>query len=226
MLLPIPDVLSADQVAEFRRLLDASEWVDGRLTAGHQSVKAKENMQLREDDPAARRLGDTIVGALERNPLFTAAALPLKVFPPLFNRYSEGQSFGTHIDNAIRQVPGTPHRVRTDLSATLFLSAPDEYDGGELVVEDVFGVQSVKLPAGHLILYPSSSLHHVRPVTCGARVSSFFWIQSMVRDDAQRTILFDLDMAIQRISQDVPGHSSSIQLTGVYHNLLRQWADV
>ncbi len=226
MLLPIPDVLSADQVAEFRRLLDASEWVDGRLTAGHQSVKAKENMQLREDDPAARRLGDTIVGALERNPLFTAAALPLKVFPPLFNRYSAGQSFGTHIDNAIRQVPGTPHRVRTDLSATLFLSAPDEYDGGELVVEDVFGVQSVKLPAGHLILYPSSSLHHVRPVTCGARVSSFFWIQSMVRDDAQRTILFDLDMAIQRISQDVPGHSSSIQLTGVYHNLLRQWADV
>lgn len=226
MLLPIPDVLSADQVAEFRRLLDVAEWVDGRLTAGHQSVKAKENMQLREDNPAARRLGDTIVGTLERNPLFTAAALPLKVFPPLFNRYSEGQSFGTHIDNAIRQVPGTPHRVRTDLSATLFLSAPEEYDGGELVVEDVFGVQSVKLPAGHLILYPSSSLHHVRPVTRGARVSSFFWIQSMVREDAQRTILFDLDMAIQRISQDVPGHSSSIQLTGVYHNLLRQWADV
>lgn len=226
MLLPVPDVLTADQVVEFRLALDRADWVDGRLTAGHQSATAKENMQLREDDPAARRMGDAILGALERNTLFTAAALPLKVFPPLFNRYSGGQSFGTHIDNAIRQVTGTPHRVRTDLSATLFLTPPDEYDGGELVVEDVFGVHSVKLPAGHLILYPSSSLHHVRPVTRGARVSSFFWIQSMVRDDAQRTILLDLDMAIQRINQDLPGHASAVQLTGVYHNLLRQWADV
>lgn len=226
MLLSIPDVLTAEQVTEGRRLLDAANWVDGRITAGHQSAKAKENMQLREDDPAGRQLGDTILAALERNALFTSAALPLKVFPPLFNRYAGGQSFGTHVDNAIRQVTGTPHRVRTDLSATLFLSSPDEYDGGELVVEDVFGVHSVKLPAGHLILYPSSSLHHVRAVTRGARTASFFWIQSMVRDDAQRTILLDLDMAIEHINRDVPGHASAVQLTGVYHNLLRQWADV
>lgn len=226
MLLPIPEVLSSEQVAQCRRLLDAAEWVDGRVTAGHQSARAKENMQLREDDPVGRQIADTILDSLERNTLFTSAALPLKVFPPLFNRYSGGQSFGTHIDNAIRQVTGTPHRVRTDLSATLFLSAPEEYDGGELVVEDVFGVQSVKLPAGHLILYPSSSLHHVRPVTRGARIASFFWIQSMVRDDAHRTILFDLDLAIEGIRRDLPGHASGIQLTGVYHNLLRQWADV
>lgn len=226
MLLPIPEVLSSEQVAQCRRLLDAAEWVDGRVTAGHLSARAKENMQLREDDPVGRQIADTILASLERNTLFTSAALPLKVFPPLFNRYSGGQSFGTHIDNAIRQVTGTPHRVRTDLSATLFLSAPEEYDGGELVVEDVFGVQSVKLPAGHLILYPSSSLHHVRPVTRGARIASFFWIQSMVRDDAHRTILFDLDLAIEGIRRDLPGHASGIQLTGVYHNLLRQWADV
>jgi PKHD-type hydroxylase len=226
MLLSIPDVLTPEQVAEARRLLDAAEWVDGRVTAGHQSALAKDNMPVRAEDPAARRIGDLILASLERNALFTAAALPAKVFPPLFNRYSGGQSFGTHVDNAIRQVPGTPHRVRTDLSATLFLSSPDEYDGGELVVEDVFGLHNVKLPAGHLILYPASSLHHVRPVTRGARVASFFWIQSMVRDDAERTILFDLDMAIERINTDLPGHASAVQLTGVYHNLLRRWADV
>ena len=155
-----------------------------------------------------------------------AAALPLKVFPPLFNRYQGGQSFGTHVDNAVRQVTGTPHRVRTDLSATLFFTDPDEYDGGELLVEDTYGTHNVKLPAGNLILYPSTSLHHVRPVTRGARIASFFWIQSMVRDDGQRTLLFDLDMAIQRITQDVPDHPSAVQLTGVYHNLLRRWADV
>lgn len=226
MLLAIPDVLSREQVAESRRLLDGAEWIDGRATAGRQSAQTKDNMQLDEGHPVARELGDVILTALERTPLFLSAALPLKVFPPLFNRYSGGQSFGTHVDNAIRQVPGTPHRVRTDLSATLFLAEPDEYDGGELVVEDVFGVHSVKLPAGHVILYPSSSLHHVRPVTRGARLASFFWIQSMVRDDAARTILFDLDTAIQRISADVPGHPSAVQLTGVYHNLLRRWADV
>ena len=226
MLLPIPDVLTPEQAAEARRLLDAAEWVDGRVTAGHQSALAKDNMQVRADDPAALRVGDLILASLERNTLFTAAALPAKVFPPLFNRYSGGQSFGTHVDNAIRQVPGTPHRVRTDLSATLFLSSPDEYDGGDLVVEDVYGLHNVKLPAGHMILYPASSLHHVRPVTRGARVASFFWIQSMVRDDAQRTILLDIDMAIQRINQDLPGHASAVQLTGVYHNLLRRWADV
>jgi PKHD-type hydroxylase len=154
-----------------------------------------------------------------------AAALPLKVFPPLFNRYQGGQSFGSHVDNAIRQVSGTSHRVRTDLSATLFLAGPEEYDGGELVVEDTFGVHNVKLPAGHLVLYPASSLHHVRPVTRGARIASFFWIQSMVRDDGQRTLLFDLDMAIQRLAGDWAGHPSNVQLTGVYHNLLRRWAE-
>ncbi|HXG66592.1 MAG TPA: Fe2+-dependent dioxygenase [Blastocatellia bacterium] len=226
MLMPIPDVLTAEQVTQRRRMLEEAEWVDGRVTAGHQSARAKDNQQVPEDHPAARQLGDLILAALERNPTFMAAALPLKVFPPLFNRYQGGQSFGTHVDNAIRQVTGTPHRVRTDLSATLFLSQPDEYDGGELLVEDTYGVHTIKLPAGHLILYPATSLHHVRPVTRGARLASFFWIQSMVRGDGQRTLLFDLDMAIQRISQDAPGHPATVQLTGVYHNLLRRWADV
>jgi PKHD-type hydroxylase len=226
MLLQIPDVLSAEQVAECRQLLEQAEWIDGRATAGHQSARAKDNMQLREDHPAARSIGALIVAALECNTLFMAAALPLKVFPPLFNRYQGGQAFGTHVDNAIRQVKGTEHRVRTDISATLFFSQPDEYDGGELLVEDTYGVHNVKLPAGHLILYPSTSLHHVRPVTRGERLASFFWVQSMVRDDAERTVLFDLDMAIQRINQDMPEHPSAVQLTGVYHNLLRRWADV
>jgi PKHD-type hydroxylase len=226
MLLQIPDVLTAEQVAECRQMMEQAEWIDGRVTAGHQSALAKDNMQLPEDHPLARQMGDMILAALERNPLFMAAALPLKVFPPLFNRYEGGQSFGNHIDNAVRQVTGTPHRVRTDLSATLFFAQPDEYDGGELVVEDTYGLHSVKLPAGHLILYPASSLHNVRPVTRGARIASFFWIQSMVRDDGQRMLLFDLDIAIQRIGQDAPNHPSVVQLTGVYHNLLRRWADV
>ena len=226
MLLQIPEVLSAEQVAGFRKVLDSSNWVDGRITAGHQSARTKDNLQLPEDNAEARRLGDTILKALESNPMFMAAALPLKVFPPLFNRYEDGQSFGNHVDNAIRQVTGTPHRVRTDLSATLFLSNPDEYDGGELVVEDTYGLHSVKLPAGHLILYPASSVHHVRPVTRGARFASFFWIQSMVRDDGERTILFDLDLAIQRLMSDVPEHASVVELTSLYHNLLRRWADV
>ena len=226
MLLHIPDMLTAEQVAHCRQKLDQADWVDGRVTAGHQSARAKDNMQLPEDHPASRELGELILTALQNNPLFMAAALPLKVFPPLFNRYQGGQSFGTHVDNAVRQVSGTPHRVRTDLSATLFLAAPEEYDGGELSVEDTYGLHNVKLPAGHLILYPASSLHHVRPVTRGARLASFFWIQSMVRDDGQRAILFDLDMAIQRISGEVSDHPSVIQLTGVYHNLLRRWADV
>jgi PKHD-type hydroxylase len=226
MLLTIPDVLSQQQVERARALLDAAEWVDGRITAGHQSARAKDNQQLREDDPVAKQLGVMIVEALASHPLFISAALPLKVFPPLFNRYSGGQAFGTHVDNAIRQMPGTAHRVRTDLSATLFLSQPDEYDGGELVVEDTYGLHSVKLPAGQLILYPASSLHHVRPVTRGARVASFFWIQSMVRDDGERTLLLDLDMAIQALNRDAADHSATVQLTGVYHNLLRRWSDV
>ena len=226
MLLQIPDVLSAEQVAHGRRLLDESAWVDGRVTAGHQSARAKNNRQLAEGHPAAKELGDVILGALQRNPLFISAALPLRVFPPLFNRYEGGESFGNHVDNAIRQVTGTAHRIRTDLSATLFFTGPNEYDGGELIVEDTYGVHSVKLPAGHLVLYPSTSLHNVRPVTRGARICSFFWIQSMIRDDGERTLLFDLDSAIQQIGRDAPDHPSTVQLTGVYHNLLRRWADV
>ena len=226
MLLHIPDVLIGDPLARARQRLESAGWVDGRITAGHQSARVKDNLQLPDDHPAAREIGDQIIGALQRHALFISAALPLRVFPPLFNRYEGGQAFGNHVDNAVRQVPGTPHQIRTDLSATLFFTDPDEYDGGELVVEDTYGIHSVKLPAGHMVLYPSSSLHHVRPVTRGARIASFFWIQSMVRDDGERTLLFDLDTAIQRVNVDVPDHPSAVQLTGVYHNLLRRWADL
>jgi PKHD-type hydroxylase len=226
MLIQIPDVLSREQVVEARRALDAAEWADGRITAGHQSSRAKHNQQLPEGHPLARELGDAILRALQTNPLFVAAALPLRVFPPLFNRYAGGHSFGNHVDNAIRQVPGAPLRIRTDLSATLFFSDPEEYDGGELFVEDTYGVHRVKLPAGHMVLYPSSSLHNVQPVTRGARVASFFWIQSMVRDDGERTLLFDLDNAIQTVARDAPDHPAAVQLTSVYHNLLRRWAEM
>jgi PKHD-type hydroxylase len=226
VLLEIPGVLTPEQVATARQMLDAAAWVDGRVTAGHQSARAKENMQLPEDHPTSRQLGDMILAALQRNSLFISAALPLRVFPPLFNRYQGGQSFGNHVDHAIRQVPGGGMRIRTDLSATLFLAAPEEYDGGELMVEDTYGVHSVKLPAGHLVLYPSTSLHNVRPVTRGARIASFFWIQSMVRDDGERTLLFDLDSAIQRVASEIPNSPAPVQLTAVYHNLLRRWADM
>ena len=226
MLLHIDNVLSPEVAASFRQALEAADWVDGRVTAGYQSAKAKHNLQLPEDHPLAQQLGDRILSAIQGHPLFMSAALPLKVFPPLFNRYDGGQSFGTHVDNAIRQVSGTPHRIRTDLSATLFLTQPEDYDGGELMIEDTYGTQSVKLPAGHMVLYPSTSLHHVRPVTRGSRISSFFWLQSMVRDDGQRTLLFDLDMAIQRLAADVPDHPTAVQLTGVYHNLVRMWAEL
>ncbi|HEX4228021.1 MAG TPA: Fe2+-dependent dioxygenase [Bryobacteraceae bacterium] len=226
MLLSVPDVLTADQIVRARQLFEQTEWVDGRATAGHQSSRVKDNMQLPEGSPTARELGAMVLAALEKNALFVSAALPSRVFPPLFNRYEGGQAFGTHVDNAIRQVTGTPHRIRTDLSATLFFTGPDEYDGGELVVEDTYGAHTVKLPAGHMILYPASSLHHVRPVTRGARVASFFWIQSMIRDDGARTLLFDLDVAIQRLSGERTDHPVAVQLTGVYHNLLRRWADV
>jgi PKHD-type hydroxylase len=219
-------VLNAEQVAQARRLLDAAEWVDGRVTAGAQSARVKDNLQLPETHPVARQIGEVILAALSRNALFVSAALPLRVFPPLFNLYRGGQAFGNHVDNAIRQVPGTPHRIRTDLSATLFFTNPDEYDGGELVIEDTYGVHAVKPPAGHLVLYPSSSLHHVRPVTRGARVESFFWVQSMIRDDGERTLLFDLDSAIQQLTQAHADHPVAVPLTGVYHNLLRRWAEV
>jgi len=226
MVLQIPDVLTGEQVAHARRLLEDAEWVDGRITAGSQSARTKDNMQLPEDHPVARQLGEMILTALSRNALFVSAALPLRVFPPLFNCYQGGQSFGNHVDNAIRQVRGTGATVRTDLSATLFLADPDEYDGGELMVEDTYGVHSVKLPPGHMVLYPASSLHNVTPVTRGARIASFFWIQSMLRDDGERTLLFDLDTAIQRLTVDLPDHPAAVQLTSVYHNLLRRWADV
>lgn len=227
MLIQIPDVLTPDQINQCRAVLDpVDSWVDGRVTAGVQSRRVKDNMQLPEELPAAQEMGDLILSALERNPLFITAALPLRVFPPLFNRYQGGHSFGNHVDNAIRQVTGTPHRIRTDLSATLFFADPEEYEGGELIVEDTYGSHSVKLPAGHMVLYPSTSLHHVRPVTRGVRICSFFWIQSMIRDDGKRTLLFDMDLAIQQLTQDHPDHPSAIQLTGVYHNLLRRWVEM
>ncbi len=224
MLLHIPDVLTADQVAHARRRLDEADWVDGRVTAGHQSAQVKRNIQLPESHQVALELGDLILEALQQNALFVSAALPLRVFPPLFNRYEGGHAFGSHVDNAIRQISGTAHRIRTDLSATLFLSDPGEYDGGELQVEDSSGAHSVKLPAGHMVLYPSTSLHRVQTVTRGVRTASFFWIQSMVPDDGERTLLFDLDQAIQRLSGDLPAHPATVPLTGVYHNLVRRWA--
>ncbi|NYT40685.1 Fe2+-dependent dioxygenase [Sphingomonas sp. R-74633] len=226
MLIAIPDLLDADALARLRAIIDAGEWVDGNVTSGAQSALAKQNEQLPEGSDAHRQGGAIILEALGQSPLFFAAALPLKVFPPLFNRYGEGQTFGTHVDNAIRIQRGSDFRIRSDLSMTVFLEAPEAYEGGELVVEDHFGEQRVKLPAGHAVLYPSSSLHHVTPVTRGRRVASFFWMQSMVRDDGARRLLFDLDQSVQRLTGQLGGSDRSvIELTGVYHNLLRMWAD-
>ena len=225
MLLQIPDLLSPAQVAAFRARLDAASWIDGNATSGHQSAKAKYNEQLPETGPEARELGAQVVEALHRSPLFFSAALPKQVFPPLFNRYREGMTFGSHVDGAIRTHAPSGLRIRTDLSATLFLSRPEEYDGGELLVEDTYGVQRVKLAPGSMVLYPATSLHRVEPITRGARIASFFWIQSMVRDDGQRSTLFDLDMAIMRLTQEAPGSPALVSLTGVYHNLLRMWAE-
>ena len=225
MITRIQGLLDGRQLAAVGALLADGSWEDGRVTAGFQSAQVKHNLQLAQGSPAARQAGDIVVRALERHPDFISAALPRHVYPPLFNRYEPGMSFGAHVDNAVRQIPGTHHRLRIDVSATLFLSAIEDYDGGELVIEDTYGVHSVKLPAGHLVLYASTSLHSVRPITRGARVASFFWIQSMVRDDGQRTLLFDLDTAIQRLTLDLPEHPAAVQLTAVYHNLLRRWAD-
>lgn len=225
MLVRIPGLLTADEVTRCRTVLDNADWQDGRGSAGYLSSAAKHNSQLADTDPTARELGDMVLAALERNELFTSAALPLKVLPPLFNRYAEGQSYGRHVDGAIRPVTGTRHRVRTDLSATLFLSDPNTYEGGELVVNDTFGERGTKLPAGDLVLYPGTSVHRVEPVTHGVRLAAFFWIQSMVRDATQRTILFELDGAIQAIARDMPSHGALVELAGVYHNLLRVWAD-
>ena len=226
MLLHIPRVLTESQVARGRARLEDAKWVDGRTTAGHLSARAKHNLQVAEGTPEARELGEVIVTALERTPLFMSAALPLRVFPPLFNRYEPGMAFGAHVDNAVRQVAGSPLRVRTDLSATLFLSRPEEYDGGELVIDDTYGARSVKLPAGDLILYPATSLHRVSPVMRGVRLASIFWVQSMVADDADRSLLFDLDMAISQVTETSPDSPAVVVLTGCYHNLLRRWSQV
>jgi PKHD-type hydroxylase len=226
MLIEIPNVLSKKQVAQCRQLMDAAEWVDGNVTSGSQSALAKNNLQLPEGSPVARQIGDLIQDALGANPLFISAALPLKVFPPLFNRYTNGQTFGIHVDNAIRHLRGSNFRIRSDLSATLFFSEPQDYEGGVLTIEDTFGKQEVKLAAGSMVLYPSSSLHQVTPVTRGVRVASFFWMQSMVRDDSQRALLFRMDRTIQQlVSERGNDDAEVISLTGIYHNLLRMWAD-
>jgi PKHD-type hydroxylase len=225
MMLHVPQVLDATQVADFRKRLAGAGWTDGRITAGYQSARTKNNLQLPQDDPVARELSAAVRAALDRSPLFFAAALPRRVFPPLFNLYKEGNGFGDHVDNAVRFEP-TGQPVRTDLSATLFLSEPKEYDGGELVVGAASGTHRVKLPAGDLVLYPATTIHRVEAITRGERLASFFWIQSMVRDEGERTLLFNLDVAIQKLNQDHPGHSSGVELVGVYHNLLRKWAEL
>jgi PKHD-type hydroxylase len=230
MMIRIPSLLSQEQVAHVRGVLAGTDWVDGKVTAGAQSAGAKQNLQIPENAPAARALGDIILSALGQNERFTSSALALRVFPPLFNRYDTGMNFGAHIDNAIRFVKpslgtGAPIRVRTDMSATLFLTDPADYDGGELVVEDTFGTHQVKLPAGDLVVYSATSRHHVTPVTRGSRWASFFWIQSMIRDEAAREMLFELDNSIQRLRTKVGDSEEIVTLTGLYHNLVRRWAD-
>lgn len=226
MLIHIPEVLSKQQVADFRAQLNQADWVDGRATVGVQGAQVKRNRQLAVDNPLARTLGEIILKALYSNPLFMAAALPLRTVPPLFNSYEGGEHYGLHVDGAIRLVPSTNLSLRTDVSSTLFLSEPDEYDGGELVVQDTYGSHEVKLPAGDLILYASTSLHKVEPVTRGARVCSFFWSQSMVRSDSQRSMLYELDANIQALRAKLGDCDEVVSLTGHYHNLLRQWGDV
>ena len=228
MMVHIPQVLDPEQVAQCRAVMESSGWIDGRVTAGHQSAKVKHNLQLPERSPKALELGKLVLDALGRNALFMTAVLPKQVFPPLFNRYDAAgaMNFGSHVDNAIRGMPGGSGYVRTDVSSTLFISAPEDYDGGELVVEDTYGAHAVKLPAGDMIIYPGDSVHHVRPVTRGSRIASFFWTQSMVRDVTRRRLLFDLDMSIMRLTGDHPEHPSLVTLTSLYHNLLRQWCEL
>jgi len=225
MMLSIPDVLTPEQVRQCRAALEQASWQDGRLTAGHLAVGVKANQQLAEDDPLARQLGDFVLARLSQSPRFMAAALPLKVVPPRFNRYAGGGTYGNHIDNCIFSVPGSVQRIRADLSATLFFSDPDEYEGGDLVVEDFFGSHRARLLAGHLVLYPSGSLHRVEPVTRGARLAAFFWIQSLVREDNQRAMLLELDDSIQALRREVPESPELVRLSGVYHNLLRHWSN-
>jgi len=225
MMLKIPGVLGAEQLRQCRQILEQASWHDGRATAGPVAGKVKNNLQLALDDPAQQRLADFLLDVLGRNAAFIAATLPLRVLPPRFNRYEGGGDYGEHIDNAIFTVPGSQQRVRSDISSTLLLSEPEEYDGGELVVHDSFGTHSVKLAAGDMVIYPGTSLHHVTPVTRGTRYAAFFWTQSLVREDSRRAILWELDNAIQQVAQAMPEHAAVPRLTGVYHNLIREWAD-
>lgn len=224
MMLRIPALLTPEEVRACRQALEAAEWQDGRLTAGHLAAPVKSNWQLPLDSPLAARLGHRLLDALGKNPLFLSAALPLRVLPPRFNRYEGGGAYGNHIDNAVFVIPGTAIKVRTDVSTTVFFSDPNEYDGGELIVEDTFGPQSVKLAAGDAIVYPGTSLHRVNPVTQGTRYASFFWTQSLVPSDEQRRLLFDLDQSIQQLTRDHPQHPRLSALSGTYHNLLRMWS--
>jgi len=227
MVISIPDVLDSRQIAAVRdRLARAGDaWVDGRVTAGHQGAHVKRNLQIDENSAIARELGDIVVGALERNPLFISAALPHRVYPPIFNRYEGGMHFGNHVDGAVRLVPGSGAKLRTDLSATLFLTDPADYDGGELLIEDTHGTHAAKLAAGHMIVYPAHSRHRITPVSRGMRIACFFWVQSLVREDARRRMLFDLDTAIQRLTATGADEAARVQLVGCYHNLLRMWVD-
>jgi PKHD-type hydroxylase len=225
MLNTVPKLLNAEQVSQFRQALQSAAWTDGKATAGYSARRAKNNQQLAADDPLGDRLGEVLLDALARNPQFMTAALPLKVFPPRFNRYEDSGHYGDHIDNAVLSVPGSSHRVRSDLSATLFLTEPAEYEGGELVIEDTYGSHAIKLAAGDLVLYPGTSLHRVTPVTRGVRLAGFFWIQSLVRDDSQRNLLWQLDQEIQQVATGLPDSPIAPRLTGIYHNLLRLWSD-
>jgi len=228
MLVHVQNLLNSEQLNHFRQRLEAPEapWVDGRVTAGHQGVHVKQNQQIAEGSAVSAELGGIVLAALERLPLFISAALPNQVYPPMFNRYENGMHFGSHVDGSVRLMPNTGVKMRTDLSATLFLAPPESYDGGELMVEDTYGAQSIKLAAGDMVLYPASSLHRVTPVTRGVRVACFFWVQSMVRDDGQRALLFDLDNAIQRLTATGADDAARMHLTGCYHNLLRMWSDI
>ena len=226
MIVRIEGLLSGEQLEAIRDRLDTAAWADGHLTAGHQSAQVKANLQLPQSDAAARAAGEIVVQALEANALFVSATLPRHVYPPLFNRYEPGMTFGAHVDNAVRQIPGMHYRLRTDVSATLFLSSPEEYDGGELVIEDTFGAHAVKLGAGDMVVYAASSLHRVEPVTRGVRCAAFFWVQSMVRDDGARHLLFELDRAIRDLTQHAAQREPLLRLTACYHNLLRRWAEL
>ena len=225
MLITIADVLNANEVAAARAALDAAEWVDGKVTAGYQAQSVKQNLQLPEGSPTAVKLGEMVLAALARSKVFMSAALPLRVFPPMFNRYTGGGRFGTHVDTAIRAMASTGQRIRTDISATLFFSTPEEYDGGELIVEDTYGRHSIKLAAGDMVIYPATSLHQVTPITRGVRTSCFFWVQSLIRDDQQRGLLYEMDGAIQRLNQTNADETARRSLIGCYHNLVRQWSE-